>query len=351
MHRPVNRDPQDAVRDAIFEHEIFWPCNFGLVAHAPDFRRSEAAWDFSPTEIDVELDRMRGQGLIMSSLAPGWIASEAGQISRERRWQALGRRHSALSDPSSAIDDLVVAIVKSGGAQSENEARLHLLDHELDVYLCGVAPADRQAALERLISQGLITRDFDLRDLVLLNGSPLRTTPDGDRYYARQVVPRLGICPPATILAPDTEERLPFDELGLDPVAADNLRFRWEEAQRCMGARAWFAATLLFGSILELVLLDCLHRNVSRATAAKCAPRGRIEEWPLAKMIEVAAELGYLDNAIDKFADGLRGTRNFIHPARHIRERGTPDEHVAALARQTVHAVFDALARAAGKNA
>jgi hypothetical protein len=106
--------------------------------------------------------------------------------------------------------------------------------------------------------------------------------------------------------------------------------------------------------MLELVLLDWLRRDEPKAKAAKRAPRDgttasvrRIEDWSLAKMIEVAAELEYLDNAIEKFADGLRGTRNFIHPERHIRERGTPDEHVAGISRQTVRAVFDALARAA----
>ncbi len=75
---------------------------------------------------------------------------------------------------------------------------------------------------------------------------------DGRRLYARDVVPRLGLRPPATVLAPIEPERLPFDNLGLDPTLADNLRYRWEEAGRCAGARAWLAATVLYVSILEV---------------------------------------------------------------------------------------------------
>jgi hypothetical protein len=345
----------ESVRDAIFEHEIFWPSGFGLVAHAPDFRRTESAWNFRQAEIDAVLDEMRCEGLVANSMGAGWAASLEGQVARERRWQVLGRRHPALNDPSSAVEDLVLALVKSGGAQSESDARLHLPDHELDIYLAHVALPEREAAIEFLVDRDLLTRDFDLRDL-LLDGTPLRTTPDGDRHYAHQVVSRLGLRPPATILAPMEEERLPFDELGRNTISADNLRFRWEEAQRCMDARAWFAASLLFGSMLELVLVDWLRRDEVKAKAATRARDPKtgnvrpIEDWTLAKLIEVAAELGYLDNAIEKFARGLRDTRNFIHPDRHIRERSTPDEHVAGITRQTARAVFCALARATDRN-
>ncbi|MCA7949691.1 hypothetical protein LGM43_05365 [Burkholderia seminalis] len=346
--------PSDGVRDAIFEHQIFWPSGFGLVAHAPDFRRTESAWKIRQADVDAELDQMQREGLVSNSMGLGWTASLQGQVAREQRWQALGRRHPALNDPGSAVADLVLALVKSGGAHSEIDARLHLPDHELDIYLAHVAASDRDAAIESLVDRNLLTRGFDLRDL-LIDGTPLRTTPDGDRHYAHRIVPLLGLRPPATILAPIDEEPLPFDELGLEAGAADNLRFRWEEAQRCMGARAWFAAALLFGSMLELVLLDWLRRDAVKSKAAKGARDPKtgsvrpIEDWKLATLIAVAAELGYLDNAIEKFAGGLRDTRNFIHPDRHIRERSTPDEHVAMITQQTARAVFDALARATRK--
>jgi hypothetical protein len=97
---------------------------------------------------------------------------------------------------------------------------LHLPDHELDIYLAHVAASDREVAIKSLIDRDLLTRGFDVKDL-LVDGTSLRTSPDGDRHYALGIVRLLGLRPPATILAPIDEEPLPFDALGLEDDAAD----------------------------------------------------------------------------------------------------------------------------------
>lgn len=115
------------------------------------------------------------------------------------------------------------------------------------------------------------------------------------------MIARLGIKPPATILSPTEPERLLFDNLGLPPDLTDNLRYRWEEAERCETARAWLAANILYGSILEATLHGWLGRMKKQAMAAKAAPkktshRGTHEinfsRWGLNDLISVALELG-----------------------------------------------------------
>jgi hypothetical protein len=246
----------------------------------------------------------------------------------------------------------VLAIVMSGGWEIHPEESPQFSEHELEVYLAHISPTERERATRSLVEHGLRTREIDWDDL-RFNGVPLRTTPDGDRYYAQQVVPRLGLRPPATILAPTADERLPFDELGLSPVVADNLRFRWEEAARCVESRAWLAAATVYGSILELILLDWLRRDQAAATMASAAPRDSktrqvlpIDVWSSAALIKVAAELQYLDPSLARHANAVRDTRNLIHPDRHIRERSAPDGDVVQITQRVVQAVLQALARA-----
>ncbi|MDN7534675.1 hypothetical protein [Burkholderia orbicola] len=53
-----------------------------------------------------------------------------------------------------------------------------------------------------------------------------------------------------------------------------------------------------------------------------------------------------LGNGIERYSQGLCGTRNLIHPAKHIQERSELDTHAAQIAQLTVRAVVEALARA-----
>lgn len=348
-----NSAHEQAIRDAIFEHGIFAAGQIGNWQVRPDaFRRHEAAWRFETADIEAELRRMQAAGLVTCNEAGFWHALPAGLVARETRWQTTGRRHRSLGSGRAAVDDLVLAIVMSGGWEIHPDEPPQFPEHELAIYLARVSPAECERTTQSLVERGLLTREIDWDDF-RFNGVPLRTTPDGDRYYAQQVVPRLGLTLPATILAPAVDEHLPFDELGLSPVVADNLRFRWEEAARCVGARAWLAAATVYGSILELVLLDWLRRDQRAATMASAAPKDNktrqvlpIDDWSSAALIKVAAELRYLDPSLARHANAVRDTRNLIHPDRHIRERSAPDGDVVQITRHVVQAVLQALARA-----
>ncbi|SFK46009.1 hypothetical protein [Azotobacter beijerinckii] len=347
-------DSEFVIRDSIFEHEMFESHKSGNSSFGLEhIRRVEATWAFDASQIVSMLKQMESEGLVASPTTPDyWCATYKGLIERERRWQKRGFRHPSLDPGATDPRDVVIALLRSSGYELElGSNTLSLSEYQVGVYIWHLDKFALDTVIERLIDDGLIKRDRHIfnRDLIMVT-----LTADGLRYYAHTVVPRLGLRPPATILAAATPERLPFEELGLDPTLADNLRFRWEEATRCSEARAWLAATALYGSILEVVLPDWLGRHKERAMAAAAAPRDRrdsskifpLEKWSTSDLIKVAAELGFIDFALTRHAHALRESRNMIHPDRQLRERANPDADLTLISRQVVLAVLAALARA-----
>ncbi|SFU21004.1 hypothetical protein [Paraburkholderia aspalathi] len=342
------------IRDSIFEHEMFDAGNIQSGYMLEAIRYVEATWAFAPADIAEELDRMETEGLILRRPGFGgdvreyWETTKAGKIVRETRWQQLGKRHAALSARAAPAEDLVIALVASGGNQDEREPTAGLDAEALSVYLARLGEEVCKTTLETLIARGVVRRDDE--DIL---GWPFRLmlTADGLRQYSQGVVPQLGLQPPSTILARNQSIQLPFDDLGLDSVLADNLRYRWEEAERCAGARAWLAATALYGSILEVVLPSWLAQDIERAVQARAAPRDRknlvrpLEDWSPAALISVAVELGHIDEGLGRYAHALRESRNLIHPDRQIRERSIPDQGTTAISKQVVQAVLDTRAR------
>lgn len=143
---------------------------------------------------------------------------------------------------------------------------------------------------------------------------------------------------------------LPQIGLGLPDPLADNLRFRLEEAERCREACAWLAATIMYGSVLETVLLAVLGRDEPAALAAARAPRPKsggksfpLNTWGLEALLNVAVDLRKLDPAMAEYAHALRDARNLIHPAKQERERSSPDEWLVNVSRQVVESVMATL--------
>ncbi|MBB5412144.1 hypothetical protein HDG34_006115 [Paraburkholderia sp. HC6.4b] len=290
------------IRDAVFEHEVFNAGNINSWYALEAIRGVEATWTFSEPELGEELTRLEREGLVLRRSGFGgdvreyWGATHTGKIAREARWQERGRRHPTLSTQVASAEDLAIALIASGGEELDLPTGSGLTDTTLSIYLRHPNETASEAMVNELIAKGLVRRE----DEDLMNWPfRLTLTADGRRHYAREIVPRLGLQPPATILAPTTPEPVPFDDLGLESNLADNLRYRWEEAARCTGARAWLAATALYASILEVVLPDWLSRDIERAKAAVAAPRDRrsqqvlpLEAWPLGAADE---NLDYLE--------------------------------------------------------
>lgn len=341
-----------AIRDAIFEHEMFAACDLNGLYALESVREVEATWPFRPAEIEAALAGMAAEELVARTYGETWSATPSGRLAREARWQERGRRHPVLSSPAADLEDLALAVIASGGEEQDALAGGGLKESTLGVYLFRFGEARCASVVGTLILRDLVRREHrDMFDLV----PTLALTADGRRHYAQEVVGRLGLQPPATILAGVEPERLPFDDLGLEATLADNLRFRWQEAERCVGARAWLAASALYGSILEVILLGWLQREPARAMQANCTPRDRagqakpLERWTLAELIAVATELDYIDASHARHAQALRESRNLIHPHKQIRERSTPDGRLALISQNVVGAVLEALASATRK--
>lgn len=340
-----------AIRDALFQHEIFGPKQGGNVRFGTDsFRSLEAAWDYELSEILSALDEMRTQGLV-EFIEGRYASTKAGRIARERRWQEKGLRHPSLTSSASAIKDVLVALTMSGGYKKEGQYKNSLNVETLEIFLPDANPIDVENAVLELIEEGIIRRG---RHIISDDITIMVLSPEGVRHYAHRVIARLGIKPPATILSPTEPERLLFDNLGLPTDLTDNLRYRWEEAERCETARAWLAANILYGSILEATLHGWLGRMKKQAMAAKAAPkktshRGTHEinfsRWGLNDLISVALELGLIDPTLTRHANALRENRNLVHPARQIEERAEPDNKLTAISKQVVSAVLSAMAQ------
>jgi len=338
------------IQDALFEHEIFNSKQGGNVRFGTDsFRSLEAAWGYELEELLPCLESMRGQGLI-DFVEGGYVSTKAGRAARERRWQKKGLRHPSLTLRSAAIKDVLVALIFSGGYESEGEYKNSLNMDSLEIFLPDVPPGNVEQAVQALIDEGIVRRGRHImsNDIIVITLSP-----EGRRFYAHQVVARLGIKPPATILSAVEPERLLFDSLGFPRELADNLRYGWEEAERCEAARAWLASNILYGSILEAVLHGWLGRMQPKAFAAKSAPtkstaNGKqsvpFAQWTLRDLISVAVELGLIDSTLTRHATALRENRNLVHPVRQLKERSEPDSMLTAISKQVVIAVLSTMA-------
>lgn len=105
------------------------------------------------------------------------------------------------------------------------------------------------------------------------------------------------------------------------------------EAQRCSQRRAYYAACVLQGAVLEGLLLAVCEawidevRTYVANLSARQRPRGQLLEWDLNQLVRVAVNLGWLptrkvSRGPRKLGDWLmvvKELRNLVHPGRHVR--------------------------------
>lgn len=132
-------------------------------------------------------------------------------------------------------------------------------------------------------------------------------------------------------IAAGIKQPFDFSSLAIAQPLAESLRLRWIDAEKCMQQQAWLAAIVFIGSILEGVLLAAVMKNAREACAATAAPKEKDkagnmvvrkpQDWTLANMIDVACELGWINQSTQRFSNSLREFRNYIHPNEHSGER------------------------------
>jgi len=131
------------------------------------------------------------------------------------------------------------------------------------------------------------------------------------------------------------------------------IQARWKEAQRCQFARAYLAAVIVMGSILEALLLArCLkdHGLACRSVFAPKDRRGRslaVHEWSLSTLIDVSLECGWLKTDRANFSHALRQSRNIVHPFEQARSGADFDEATCKVCWQVLNASVEDLLRTA----
>lgn len=141
-----------------------------------------------------------------------------------------------------------------------------------------------------------------------------------------------------------------LSRLPLDASLNDALASRMLEAQACIDGKAYLAAVILSGSVLEGLCLGYGSKHAERVNRAYVVqynkPSPRFHEWKLREWIEVLGRLGDLSPNVEKFGHALRDFRNFVHPAEQLAHRFAPDQHTARIGFQVVVAAIADLVRA-----
>lgn len=142
-----------------------------------------------------------------------------------------------------------------------------------------------------------------------------------------------------------------FLALRLEPGIGQLLSDRWAETQRCIDAKAFLAANIMMGSLLEGLLLGVCQEFPREANSCPSAPtdkQGKIlpfYQWSLSGMIDVAHYLNWLGLDVKKFSHALRDFRNLIHPYEQLVTRASPDADTCNISWLVVQAAVNDLAR------
>jgi hypothetical protein len=131
-----------------------------------------------------------------------------------------------------------------------------------------------------------------------------------------------------------------------EPALARLVQGRWTEAQLCLEAGAYVAATALLGSILEGVLCRLVAHRPAAVAQSPCSPRdaaGRIRplrDWTVSDLVAVAGERGWLNRETLGFAPQLTEFRALLHPLHQWQQGVSPDAGTCHVCRQALLAVL-----------
>ena len=142
-----------------------------------------------------------------------------------------------------------------------------------------------------------------------------------------------------------------IQKLPVAPAVVDIILDRLEEAQKCLSVGAYLSVIFQCGSVLEAVLLGVAKKEPERFNKSASSPKrdGKpkaFREWSLSEFINVASDIGLLQQDVTTFSHGLREFRNYIHPEQQMSSGFKPDKHTAELC---LNALKAALADVSGE--
>ncbi len=137
-----------------------------------------------------------------------------------------------------------------------------------------------------------------------------------------------------------------INKLNLDNTLTITLKQRLDEIQKCLNSKAPLATIFLCGSTLEGILLGVAINNPQKFNQALSAPKDKnkrikqLPEWSLNNLINVAREIGFLQEDVKKFSHAVRDFRNYIHPYQQASANFHPDQHTAKICWQVLQAAI-----------
>lgn len=143
--------------------------------------------------------------------------------------------------------------------------------------------------------------------------------------------------------------------LKLEDAITLVLQHRIKEIEKCFTSGSPLAVILLAGSVLEGIFLGLAIEYPRQFNTAKSSPKDSsskvkpFHEWSLSGFIDVAKELGLIQQDTHKFSHSLRDFRNYIHPFEQMSSGFSPREHTAKIClqvlRAAIHEIGDNLPR------
>ena len=137
-------------------------------------------------------------------------------------------------------------------------------------------------------------------------------------------------------------DEVSINSLGFDAFITIILEQRLNEIKKCLVSKAALATIFLCGSTLEGIFLGIAIGNpmeFNKATASPKDKNGKVlqfQDWTLSNFIDVAKEIGLIQEDVKKFSHSLRSFRNYIHPYEQLSQQFNPNEHTARLCCQVL---------------
>ena len=162
---------------------------------------------------------------------------------------------------------------------------------------------------------------------------------------SREIIARIsGMFPDEEFL--NKEFEIPnLQKLPVAPDVAEIIQDRLKEAQACLCVGAYLSVIILYGSILEAVLLGAALKDPEEFNRSAKAPKRRdkpkvFQDWTLLEFINVGCDLELLKPDVREFSQGLREFRNYIHPNKQLKSDFKPDEFTAKICFQVLKAAL-----------
>jgi len=214
-----------------------------------------------------------------------------------------------------------------------------------------------QGASDSLVGQSIIKLIEYIENQILLSNLKENNFPQKLIDKAKEIGNRLiGKQDGQENVTEDEFLKKDFDEVSISSLKLDGtitiiLEQRLGEINKCLNSKAALATIFLCGSTLEGILLGVALNNTKEFNMATSSPKDKngkvlqFHDWTLNNLIDVAKEIGFLNEDVKKFSHALRDFRNYIHPYEQASQQFNPDEHTAKLCWQVLKVAIFQIAK------